>query len=184
MRHDLVSLGYRIRSVTGDGFSGIKQAFSGIPYQMCHVHMERLVVKGTTQKPKLEAGQVLLALVRTLHDTPSHTFRARLNAYLVHYRDFLNEKTFNIETGREEHTHYRLYQALKSLLRFRNDLFTFEHDRAIPTHTNSLEGHFSHIDDVVGVHRGLSRTQKERVLHTLFLLGSIAPDDDLIEELL
>lgn len=184
MHEELEALGYTILSVTGDGFGGIKQAFSGIPYQMCHVHMERLVVKGTTRRPKLEAGQALLALVHTLYDTDSHTFRMRVNEYLIRYRDFLNQKTYNSETGREEPTHARLLQALKSLLRFRGDLFTFEHNRKTPTHTNSLEGHFSHIRDVVNVHRGLSRVHKERVLHTLFVLGTIAPDDDLLKKLL
>lgn len=184
MREDLETHGYHIRSVTGDGFGGIKRAFSGIPYQMCHVHMERLVIKGTTRRPKLEAGMVLLGLVRTLHHTDSHTFRVRLNEYLVRYRDFLNERTAHPDFGREEYTHHRLHQAVQSLLHFRRDLFTFEHDRTIPKHTNSLEGHFSHIEDVVGVHRGLSRTHKERVLHTLFVLGSIAPDDGLVEKLL
>jgi hypothetical protein len=66
MRDELEELGYILLSVTGDGFGAIKQAFVRIPYQMCHVHVERLILKGTTRRPKLEAGAVLLALVRTL----------------------------------------------------------------------------------------------------------------------
>ena len=53
----LENLGYTILSVTGDGFGGLRTAFSDIPLQMCHVHMERIVVKGTTRKPILEAGR-------------------------------------------------------------------------------------------------------------------------------
>jgi len=184
MRDDLEDLGYNICSVTGDGFSGIKQAFKGIPYQMCHVHMERLVVKGITKNPQLEAGIVLLALTRSLYDTDSHTFRIRLNEYIVKYRDFLNEQSINIETGRMDWTHRGVRDALKSLLHFRQHLFTFEHNKKIPSTTNSIEGHFSHIDNVIGVHRGISRIQKEKVLHTFFLLGTIAPDEKDANKLL
>ena len=35
----LEQLGYTILSVTGDGFGGLRQAFFGIPFQMCHVHI-------------------------------------------------------------------------------------------------------------------------------------------------
>jgi hypothetical protein len=100
MREELEALGYIIISVTGDGFGGIRTAFSGIYFQMCQVHMERLVIKGTTRNPKLEAGAVLLALVRNLHDTDSNTFQRRIKQYIEKYRDFLNEKTFNPITGR------------------------------------------------------------------------------------
>ncbi|NCS71795.1 MAG: hypothetical protein GW775_00810 [Candidatus Magasanikbacteria bacterium] len=52
IRAELEDLGYSIQSVTGDGFSGIRSAFHGIPYQMCHVHMERIVTRGTTKNPQ------------------------------------------------------------------------------------------------------------------------------------
>ncbi|NBX49156.1 hypothetical protein EBT25_04280, partial [bacterium] len=94
LKEELERLGYTVLSVTGDGFSGIRSAFHGIPFQMCHVHMERLVIEGTTRKPLTEAGQVLLALVRTLHNyTNSHFFVERLRQFTERYRDFLNEKT-------------------------------------------------------------------------------------------
>lgn len=184
MRYELESCGYTILSVTGDGFGGIKQAFSSIPYQMCHVHMERIVVKGTTRNPKLEAGEVLLALVRTLPDTNSHTFNIRLRQYLNKYNNFLNEKTTNPETGEQYWTHRELRRSVFSLVRLEKYLFTFEHNRKIPTTTNSLEGHFRHINEVTAVHCGLSRTHKERLLHTILLAGTIAPSDDILKKIL
>ena len=87
MRDELEDLGYTIKSVTGDGFSGIRSAFNGIPFQMCHVHMERLVVRGTTKNPQTEAGVVLLALIRTLHKTNKKTFNRRLTKYIEKYRN-------------------------------------------------------------------------------------------------
>ena len=113
-RQHLERLGYTIESVTADGFGGIKQAFSGIPYQMCHVHMERLVIKGTTRRPKLEAGVALLALVRTLKNTNADTFHRYLEAYIETYRSFLNERSLNFETGQEQWTHEPLRSSLRS----------------------------------------------------------------------
>jgi len=96
LREQLEALGYTILSVTGDGFGGIKTAFSGIPYQMCHVHMERIIIRGTTLNPQTEAGRVLLFMVRTLfQNIDSNTFSERLDKYVEIYRDFLNEKTIH-----------------------------------------------------------------------------------------
>lgn len=177
--------GYTILSVTGDGFSGIRMAFSGIPYQMCHVHMERIVTRGTTLYPKTEEGQALLALVRTLHqETDSHTFRVRLNKYFEICGDFLNEKTFNAETGEWDWTHRPLRQAAFSLKRHEPFLFTFEHDRNIPKTTNSLEGHFSHLKRYLGDHRGASKEHAQNILSTLFLASSVSPDEKMLDEIL
>lgn len=175
LREQLEEKGYLLRSVTADGFPGIYRAFSGIPYQMCQVHMERLVVKGTTRNPQTEAGVVLLSLVRTLHRTDSHTFERRLTLYLERYRDFLNEKTTHPLTGERYWTHKELRQSVMSLMRYRKYLFTFETNKKIPKTTNSLEGHFSHINRVISVHRGLGRVQKQKVLNTLLLASTIAP---------
>jgi hypothetical protein len=183
-RKELEALGYTILSVTGDGFGGIRQAFSGIPFQMCLVHMERLVVKGTTKNPQLEAGIVLLALTKSLYTTDSTVFNCRLNQYIEKYRTFLNEKTINPITGEQYWTHAQLRMAVHSLLRFQKWLFTFEQNKNIPSTTNSLEGHFSHIEDIVNVHRGLSREHKEKVLHSIFLASTIAPSKKMLDEIL
>lgn len=183
-REDLESRGYRILSVTGDGFGGIRGAFSGIPFQMCLVHMERMVIKGTTKNPKLDAGMALLALAKSLHETDSATFDRRLRAYIETYRSFLNEKTVNSVTGEWYWTHAPLRLALHRLLRFQPWLFTFENSKWINRTTNSLEGHFSHTEDIVNVHRGLSRSQKEKVLHSIFLASTIAPSKKKLDEIL
>lgn len=184
LKEKLLAERYAIRSVTADGFSGIQSAFSGIPYQMCHVHMERLVTRGTTRNPQTEAGIVLLAMVRTLHATDSRTFHKRLDAYIAKYRDFLNEKTRHPLTGEQYWTHKELRGAVMSLLRYRKYLFTFENNTKIPKTTNSLEGHFSHINEVIALHRGLSRPQKQKVLHTLFLASTVAPTKGKLSHIL
>ncbi len=180
----LENLGYTILSVTGDGFGGLRTAFSDLPLQMCHVHMERIVIHGTTRKPILEAGQALLALIKTLHYTDGNTFKNYLKKYVSKYQSFLNERTINPVTGEKSLTHEPLHRAVLSLMRFLPHLFTFEKDKNIPRTTNSLEGHFSHIRDIVGVHRGLSRLHTEKVLNSIFLASTIAPTEKKLEYIL
>ena len=184
LKEQLLALGYSVLSVTADGLSCIQSAFSGVPFQMCHVHMERLVTRGTTKKPQTEAGVVLLALVRTLHTTDSQTFNRRLNAYVEKYRDFLNEKTINPLTNEKYWTHKELRSAALSLIHFKKYLFTFETNKKIPKTTNSLEGHFSHINGITDIHRGLSRPQKQKVLNTIFLASTIAPTKGKLKHIL
>lgn len=182
-REYLESLGYTFISVTADGFGGIKQAFSGIPYQMCHVHMERILRKGTTRNPKTEAGMALRALTLSLFETDSDTFKRRYQAYLVRYSDFLNQKTINPETGRSEWTHARLRAASMSLVHHLPYLFTHETNTNIPEDTNALEAHFRHINEVSAIHCGLKRLQKEKLLATILLASTIAPSPSLLKKI-
>lgn len=142
---------------------------------MCHVHMERIVITGTTRNPELEAGRALLALIKTLHYTDSETFKNYFKKYLEKYQNFINEKSINPLTGRMSLTHEPLYQASMSLLKFLPHLFTFEKDKDIPKTTNTLEGHFSHVREVTAIHRGLSRPLKEKLLAIIFLASTVAP---------
>lgn len=176
-RRYLERLGYDIKSITGDGFSGIKQALFGIPFQLCHVHMERMITKGTTRRPELEAGKVLLAMAKILHQVNEQTFRKYVQQYLDKYGDLLNEKTTNPLTGETFFTHKPLRQATMALVRFLPYLFTYTKHKDISRTTNSLEGHFGHIRDIVEVHRGLSRKNKQRMLHSILLASTIAPTE-------
>lgn len=182
-RRYLESLGYIIKSVTGDGFGGIRQAFLGIPYQMCLVHMERIVIRGTTNNPKLEQGKVLFALTKSLFKTRSSLFSERLRKYIEMNRDFLNEKTTNPLTGERWFVHDDLRKALLSLVSFNPYLFTYERDIKIPRTTNSLEGHFSHLIDVVDIHRGTSKLFKQKILDSILLAGTVSPSDEILKEI-
>lgn len=146
--------------------------------------MERLIVNGTTRNPILEAGQALLALAKLLHHTDSKTFDYYLRKYVNKCRDFLNQKTSNPFTGETFFTHGLLRKSAMSLLRYMPYLFTFEQNRNIPKTTNSLEGHFSHMRDIVEIHRGLSRVHKQRVIHSILLASTIAPTKKKLEHIL
>lgn len=185
LRERLEALGYTILSVTGDGFSGIKSAFSGIPYQMCHVHMERLVILGTTRNPQTEAGQVLLALVRTLHkNTDQSTFEERLNKYVEKYRDFLNEKTIHPFSYEQSWTHEDLRRAVFCLVRNKQYLFTYKQNKNIPRTINSLEGRFTHIKQQLMVHNGLSKENKQKILELIFQASTTSPNKKRLKEVI
>lgn len=178
-RTTLETLGYAILSVTGDGFGGIRSAFAGTPFQMCLVHMERIVIRGTTRNPKTEAGVVLLALVRSVFniETTYPVFYRRLQAYWQKYQTFLNERTTAPISGETFWTHDELRKAVMSLQRLAPYLFTYEKDRQISKTTNALEGQFSHLKEVLAIHRGVSREHKEKMIHTILLESTIAPEE-------
>ncbi len=146
--------------------------------------MERLIIQRVTKKPQTEAGIAILALTKTLPLTDSKTFNRRLNLYIEKYRDFLNEKTIHPISGEKSFTHEGVRLATFSLVRFREYLFTYEQNKKIFKTTNSIEGHFSHIKDVLKIHRGLSRTQKEKVLNSILLASSVAPTEEKIRKIL
>ena len=179
----LISLRYTILSVTCDGFSGLPELFSPIPVQFCHFHQAQIVRRYTTQNPKIVAGHELLELVKTLTFTTEKVFTHRLSIFVDKYRDFLNEKITNPFTRESFYTHKKLRSAVRSLQLHLHMLFTFERFPLlhIPTTTNSLESHFSHIKDVVRIHRGLSMPLKQKMIHTILLNSSIVLKPERIE---
>lgn len=172
----LESRGYIIKSVTGDGNSSIRRVFSNSTvFQMCLVHMQRIVKRGTTLNPQLEAGKVLLALSQTLFYTKKKVFLERLENYFSKYKIFLNQKTLNQTTGESWYTHEELRKASYSLFNLTPFLFSFKANTHINQTTNSIESHFRHIKNILAPHSGLKKEFKQKLLHEIFVNGSIVP---------
>lgn len=172
----LEGLGYTIESVTADGFLGLPRVFQGILFQMCHFHMKQIVIRAVTLKPKTEAGQVILALVQTLTYTSEDVFRQRIQEFHIKYSDFLNEKTTHPD-GSSSYTHDGVRSAYLSLVRWFKYLFTFKLNTDIPNTTNTCDGHFSHIKDILRIHRGVSKLFKQKMIDSILLESTIAPKD-------
>lgn len=173
----LTSLGYVIRGVTADGLPLIRNVFRDIKFQMCLVHMERIIIRGTTKFPILEAGKVLLAIAGTLHSTNKDELRSRLLKYKEIYWEFLNEKAFSAVTGEPWIIHRELLRSFKSLYNLFPYLFTYESDSRISKTSNSIEGHFRHIGVRVSVHHGLSLQRKQKLITAILLNSSVTLDD-------
>ena len=171
----LEDLGYTWDSITCDGLTGLTNVFKGFPVQFCQFHQIQIVRRYVTQNPKLEAGKDLLVVVKQLPHISENNFKKLLDEYITKHRDFLNERTYNPFTEKEPYTHLRLRSAVASLQKNLPLLFTFRKypHLYIPNTTNTLEGHFSHIKDIVRIHRGMKKTLKEKVVTAILLNSSI-----------
>lgn len=158
--------GFVIQALVIDGRKGVREAFPGIPIQMCQFHQIKIVTRYLTMQPKLEAGQALRAVALTLARSTEQDFASLLNDWHLRWSEFMKERTVDPETRRWHYTHRRLRSAYFSLQRNLPYLFTFERYPAlnIPNTTNCLEGTFSHTKTAMRVHRGLTQKRKEKLI--------------------
>ena len=159
----LCAQGYTFVAIVSDGrFVASDWLFPGIPIQMCHYHQIQIVIGYLTMNPKLAAGIELLQLTRTLTRNDEVSFTDAFMMWCKTNHDFLQEKTFNPETGRWHWTHKRLRQACDSITLHLPFLFTFQKypDLHIPNTTNFLDGSFKKAKVALAVHSGLTRAHQ------------------------
>jgi len=152
--------GYTVQAIVLDGRPGVRQLFADIPVQMCHFHQKQIITCYLTNNPKLEAGIELKKITTTLCETNESDFTAALDDWYTTWSSFLKERTTDPITGRWHYTHKRLRSAYRSLRQNLPYLFTYQKypDLNIPNTTNSLDGCFAYLKELVRVHRG-SRTE-------------------------
>ena len=168
-RDTLESEGFVIQAVVADGKPGIKGVYEDLPVQMCHFHQKAIITRYLTMRPKLLAGIELRELVHGLRNADEESFTLELEAWHKKWSEFLNERTVNPETNRRPFTHRRLRSAYRSLKTNLPYLFTYRKypELCIPNTTNGLEGSFSHLKDLVRVHRGLKRDLKHKIIESI-----------------
>ena len=114
-------------------------------------------------KPKLEAGRELKKVVSRLTLTTEKNFTQKLDQWRETYQDFLDEKSISSTTGKLHYNHPRIRAAYRSLITNVLYLFTYKNYKnlAISNTTNALEGGvFSHMKNMISLHRGLSKSLK------------------------
>lgn len=166
---NLLKLGIQIESITTDGHKSILKAIKkSVPdaiVQRCLVHIQRMCLLWLTQYPKHQAGQELRKLVllilkiKTENDRIYWT-RAFFQWHESH-KNYLNEKTYNTETGRYWYTHKLLRRSYINIKRALPNMFHYLSNPDIPKTTNGIEGYFSHLKNHLDIHRGL--TVKHRI---------------------
>jgi len=168
-RRRLEEAGFVITAFVGDGRVATPWLFRDIPVQMCHFHQEQIVVRYTTRNPHLEAGKELLALVGTLATNDESSFTDAFKLWCRTWEDFLKEKTIDPKTQRFSWTHKRLRAARESIKAHLPYLYTFEKypELNIPNTTNSLDGSFKKVKMAIGVHSGLPRARKLKLITSL-----------------
>jgi hypothetical protein len=122
----------------------------------------------------LEAGIELKNITATLCQTNEKDFREALNNWQQKWSTFLKERTTDPFTGRWFYTHKRLRSAYRSFKTNLPYLFTYQKypQLNIPNTTNSLDGCFAYLKELVRVHRGINKTLKIKIIRDILLKKS------------
>jgi len=167
-RHTLEKQGFTFQAIVLDGRKGIKAVFSDIPVQMCHFHQLQIINRYLTRRPKLEAGRQLrlIALDLSQKGITEVFFTRLLHEWHERWSEFLKERTYHGDGKHWQYTHRRIRSAYRSLKVNLPYLFTFQTypELNIPNTTNSLDGSFSHLKDLLRIHRGQKRHRRWKVI--------------------
>jgi len=168
-RKNLELMGFKILAVVLDGRKGIREIFHDLPVQMCHFHQQMIITRYLTTNPRLAASKELRSLAFALSRSSEEKFALKLESWHKKWEIFLKEKSINLLSGGWSYTHKRLraaYRSLKTNLPF---LFTFQKypELRIPNTTNSLDGAFSHLKELVLIHRGLGPQIKRKMIQEI-----------------
>ena len=160
-------------SVTGyttDGRRGLvlghQHLFPQAEHQRCLVHIQMKVQTLLTQRPKLLAGQELLALSSKLNQIKftkeAHIWWLIFCRWQAYHQKTLNERSY---LGKSWwYTHRNLRRAWKHVENAADSLFVFlEYPNSV-SHTNHLEGLFGQRKPALARHRGLSRKKVANAL--------------------
>jgi hypothetical protein len=161
---NLIKLGVQIESITTDGhrsaLKAIKKSLPDVTVQRCLVHIQRMCLLWLTRFPKHQAGIELRALVLMLLKINSHNDRlywtSQLEIWYDQHKDYLQEKTYNENTGRYWYKHKLLRRSYFTIRRALPNMFHYLTNNKIPATTNGIEGYFGHLKNHLDLHRGLA----------------------------
>ncbi len=124
-----------------------------------------------TSRPKLPAGRELRAITLTLPILTENSFVELLALWHERWQGFLKERTLTLDGKHWFYTHRRIRSAYRSLKTNAPHLFTYlrHPELHIPNTTNSVDGFFSKLKQLLNIHRGL--TAKRRYRLTQEILG-------------
>jgi len=165
LRAFIEAKGFTLTAVVLDGRTGIPRVFGDIPVQICQFHQLQIVRRKLTLRPETRAGQELLSLVFSLAKSNEETFSRGIETWFQNHASFINEKTYVLGTRRWRYTHRRMRSAYLSLKRNLSLLFTYQNYPAleIPNTTNSLDGYWSRLKNLLSAHRGKSRERMRKM---------------------
>lgn len=163
---ELKSKGYTIKAIVCDGRRGLIQSFGNIPVQMCQFHQAAIIRRYLTGNPRMLAAIELKQIVGLMKQTDKESFEGALNDWYQKWKTFLNERSFNEETGKTFYTHKRLRSAYRSLKTNLKWVFTwYDHiELNIPNTTNAIDGHFANLKNKLRNHNGLSIERKKKFI--------------------
>jgi hypothetical protein len=168
-RYDLEQRGFTISAMVLDGRPGVRNVFYDMPVQMCQFHQMQIVKRYLTLNPKLEAGIELKKITAGLCNENKKDFTDKLNRWYYRWRIFLKERTLEPNLKNWHYTHAKLRSAYGSLIKNLPYLFTYLDypELNIPNTTNSLDGSFTHLKELVRIHRGFNDELKHKLIESI-----------------
>ena len=165
-RTKVKKLGFTIKAIVLDGRPGVRNLFNDVPVQMCHFHQKQIIQRHLTLRPKLPASIELKAIADTLVSATEDEFSTKLLTWHDKWDSFLKERTTDPITGRWHYTHKRTRAAFRSLKNNLPYLFAYLKypELNIPNTTNSLDGSFSWLKQKVGIHRGMKKANRAKII--------------------
>ena len=163
----LLDLGYTVQSVTIDGKRGLYKVFKDYPVQMCHFHQAKTVRRYITKRPKLQASRDLQKIIYRLKETNEKNFTKKLDEWYEIYKEFIEEKSINNDTGKSYYTHQKVRGAYRSLKANLPYLFTRKKYKNIevPNTTNTLDGGtFRPMKSLLNMHTGFTKSLKLKIV--------------------
>lgn len=169
LKLDIEQRGYIIIAVVLDGRTGIPRVFDGIPIQICQFHILQTVRRKLTLRPETEAGKELLTIGLNIVKYDQEKLDGDLNVWYANHESFLKEKTYILDTNRWRYTHRRVRSAYGSLKKNVSNLFTYQKypELNIPNTTNSLDGYFSRVKNLLSAHRGKNKERKRKIIEEI-----------------
>ena len=169
---NILNLGIKIGGITCDGdkslLKAIKKACPKVPMQRCLVHIQRMCKIWLSSHPKTRAGFELREIVCKLHFIDSEPKKQywikEILDWFVEHKEFINEKSYNEETGRYWYTHKMVRRSFSVIKKALPNMFTFLQNSKIPKTTNGLESFFGHLKGNLNIHRGLTKSRRKKFL--------------------
>ena len=134
---------------------------------MCHFHQRKTVNRYLTRKPRLEASKDLQKIMYNLTVTNQNNFTKKLDEWYKKYKDFLDEKSVSLTTGKVQFTHPKVRSAYRSLRTNLPYLFTYKNEQNITIHntTNAIDGGvFSPMKKLLKIHNGFTKSLKIKIV--------------------
>jgi hypothetical protein len=161
---NLIRLGVQIESITTDGHKSIlkavRKSLPDVVAQRCLVHIQRMCMLWLTRHPKHLAGVELRKLVLQLLKIKTANDRlfwvSGLDQWYQAHKDYLQQKTYNQNTGKYWYTHKLTRRSYFTIKRALPNMFHYLSNPKIPATTNGIEGFFSHLKNHLDLHRGLT----------------------------
>ena len=169
---NLIKLGVQIESVTSDGhrsiLKAVKEVLPEVKLQRCLVHIQRDCRVWLTVRPKTTAAIELKKITSVIYKISNHyelgLWLLDLSSWHKKHKDFINQKSYNFDTGRFWYTHKMVRRVFMTIKRALPNMFHYLDNPNIPKTTNSIESFFGHLKGHLNIHRGLSYNHRKQYI--------------------